>query len=358
MSLFIPGLQLSQLFYEEVVSKLIQCPHAAALIGEGSEVLGYDQPRSTDHSWGPRLQIFVSTTEVGKVSMRVDSGLPDDFMGYPVRFFSWQNGTVQHHVQVTTLEEWLASQLRIHGPDPLTPQRWLSLPQQHLLQFTAGAVFHDDAGELTRMRGQLAWYPQDIWLWMLASQWHLIGNLQPLIGRTAEAGDLRGSVLIACTLVRRIMEMCFLQERTYWPYPKWFGTAFSHLAAAPAVEPVLDRILAAADTGSREQAVNQALIQLAERHNALGITPEIPPQIADFQVGINGAVRPYPVLNTGSYVEACRKATADSAIARLVPTGAIDQLTHADDALINFTSWPERLNDGYAQELKGSAGSE
>jgi hypothetical protein len=34
--------------------------HSAARLGEGSEVLGFDTKRSTDHDWGPRLQIFLA----------------------------------------------------------------------------------------------------------------------------------------------------------------------------------------------------------------------------------------------------------------------------------------------------------
>ena len=53
---FIPGLELSRRFYWEVVRPLLDAeftglPHAAALIGSGSEVLGYDDAQSTDHHW-------------------------------------------------------------------------------------------------------------------------------------------------------------------------------------------------------------------------------------------------------------------------------------------------------------------
>ena len=62
--MFIPGLDLARLFYTEAVRPLLdqECPglaHSAALIGSGSEVLGFDSLRSTDHNWGPRLQIFL-----------------------------------------------------------------------------------------------------------------------------------------------------------------------------------------------------------------------------------------------------------------------------------------------------------
>lgn len=352
MNTFIPGIELSRAFYTDVVGKLVHFPHAAALLGEGSEVLGYDQPRSTDHSWGPRLQLFVGAARLREAAQALESGLPDEFKGYPVRFYSWQTGTVRHHVEVTTLDDWLLSQLRIERHTELTPEKWLAMPQQHLLQFTAGEVFRDDLGELTEMRRRFSQYPDDVWLWMMAAQWHLIGNAEPLLGRTVEAGDFRGSALIACRLVRLIMEMCFLQERRYWPYPKWFGTAFSKLQIAPALGPVLDEVLVATEPSDRHRAVSGALVMIAERHNALGVAPQVPPIVAPFQVGINDAVRPYRVLNAGSYAEACRQAIADETLRQTVAVGGIDQLTHADDALINFTSWPCHLEAGYKAELE------
>ena len=64
MDTFIAGLELNRLFYQEVVGPLIaaQFPdlaYSAALIGYGSDVLGYDTALSTDHEWGPRLWLFL-----------------------------------------------------------------------------------------------------------------------------------------------------------------------------------------------------------------------------------------------------------------------------------------------------------
>lgn len=51
---FIKGLELSQLFYEEAVRPILmihfpQLTYSAALLGRGSETLGFDTPQSTDH---------------------------------------------------------------------------------------------------------------------------------------------------------------------------------------------------------------------------------------------------------------------------------------------------------------------
>ena len=61
---FIPGLELSRRFYWEAVRPVLDglwpgLPHAAALIGAGSETLGFDDEMSTDHGWGPRLQLLL-----------------------------------------------------------------------------------------------------------------------------------------------------------------------------------------------------------------------------------------------------------------------------------------------------------
>jgi hypothetical protein len=347
MNSHIPGLELARNFYTDVIQNLINTPHAAALLGEGSEILGYDQPRSTDHSWGPRLQIFVASSKVDEVLKAIEQGLPAEFGGYPIRFYSWQSGTVRHHVEVTTLGKWLISHLGINHPSDLTPAKWLSIPQQHLLQFTAGEVFRDDTTELLNARKQLAWFPGDVWLWMMASQWHLIGNIQPLLGRTLEASDTRGALLVVFRLIRLMMELSFLQERQYWPYLKWFGTAFSRLEAVKVLGPVFDNITRIDDLTVKENEINHALVLLGGRHNALELTPDVTPQISNFKVGINDAVRPYRVINAGEFVKACKSAIMDERLHKIPTIGSIDQLTNADDLLINFTSWPRKLEKIY-----------
>ena len=175
---------------------------------------------------------FVAASEVDAVRTIIDSNLPTEFHGWPV-YFGWDEMPVQHHVNVVPLGEWLKSHLGFNPQVNITVQDWLTTPQQLLLEVTAGAVLHDPDGDLKRVRSKLEWYPNDIWLWLLACQWHRIAQEEAFVGRTAEVSDELGSRILTARIVRDLMRLCFLIERRYAPYSKWLGSAFRDLRIAP-----------------------------------------------------------------------------------------------------------------------------
>ncbi|MGH3822623.1 MAG: DUF4037 domain-containing protein [Pseudonocardiaceae bacterium] len=201
------------------------------------------------------------------------------------------------------------------------------------------------------MRRMQAGEALSVWRWLLAGQWRLIGTTEPLLGRTLEAHDQRGARLLTAKLCRLITEMAFLQERRYRPYDKWLGTAFAELDAAATLGPLIDAALQRPPVSAPDSSLSRALLTLGHRHTALAISQPVIPTIGDFQVNINNAVRPYPVLNTGEFVTATTCAITDPALRGLVAVGGVDQLTHADDALINFTRWPGELTQTYRRLL-------
>lgn len=347
---FMAGLDLAESFYTSIVAPLVEVTHTACLLGEGSEVLGFDTPRSQDHEWGPRVQVFVASEHVEAVSASIGAGLPSSFEGFPAAWYSSAADSVTHHVQVTTLDQWVVEALGLDPRDGMDHADWLGLPQQRLLHVTAGRVFRDDDGELTRIRHGLGWYPDDVWAWMMLSGWHLIGNTEPLHGRCVETGDAVGARLLAAKLCRLIMELAFLQERRYRPYEKWFGAAFRSLTAAT-LTPFLNTALRAEGAEAIE-ALGQAIVTLGERHNNLGLGEPVEARRGPFEVGINHAVRPYEVSNTGDYITALRETITDPALRGLVQVGAIDQLTHADDTVVTHTDWPRRLTSQYRDAMR------
>jgi hypothetical protein len=318
---FIPGRQLARAFYEEVVAGIVgDVPHSAAFLDYGSDVLGYDTERSTDHGWGPRLQIFTDS------EIDVEPHLPETFRGWPVRY-GWDEHEVRHRVDVSPLGGWLCRRLGFDPRGGMETRDWLATPQEPLLEITRGPVFHDGLGELGPLRARLEWYPRDVWLWMLAAQWRRLDQEEPFVGRTAEVGDELGSRVLAARLARDVMRLCFLLERRYAPYPKWFGTAFAELDAASEIGPPLERALAAADYQAREEALVEAYEAVARRHNALGITEEVEPTVRLFHT------RPFRVLGSGRFTDACLAEVEDDWLRSLPLVGAIDQWSDSTDVL-------------------------
>jgi hypothetical protein len=313
--------------YAEVIAPLVHdVPHAAARMGRGSDVLGYDTERSTDHGWGPRVQLFVRAEDVDEVAARVERGLPEDFRGWPARF-GWDDVPVQNHVDVVPLEKWLDDRLGLDPRRGLDLIDWLALPQQLLLETTSGAVFHDPEGELSDFREKLSWYPDELWFWLLACQWRRVDQEEPFVGRTAEVGDELGSRVLAARLARDLVRLCFLLERRYAPYGKWLGTAFAALDAYAGVSPLLLRALSATSYPEREEALVEAALTVARRHNALGLTRAVPEDV-DLFYG-----RPYRVLRSGRFVDACLERVTDERLRSLPLIGSIDQWADSTDVL-------------------------
>lgn len=338
---FIPGLELARQFYAEAVRPLLaealpHRPHAAALLGPGSEVLGLDTERSRDHDWGPRLQVFLTAEDAAGHAQRLtgllSQRLPASFHGWPTRFTVTREPgrPAHHHVKLAELGTWLSSRLGFDPSRDVTLLDWLATPTQRLAEVTAGEVFHDGLGTLTQARARLAWYPHDVWLWLLACQWRRIAQEEPFVGRSGEAGDELGSAVVTSRLVRDLMRLVLLMARRYPPYGKWLGTAFSRLPAATALQPMLAGALWATDWRSRERHLGDAYQAAADLHNQLEVTEPVDTNVRGFHD------RPYRVLDAGRFTTALQHAITDPKVGHLPMTGAVDQFVDSTDALIDL----------------------
>lgn len=202
------GADLARRLYDGYLAAVVDVPHAAAFLGWGSDVLGYDDERSQDHGFGRGVDARLAA-HAAAAAARGDGG----------------------------------------------------------------PVFADD-GRLAPVRAELAWYPDDVWFWILAAQWRRIAQEESFAGRAAERAD----------------ELGFLLERRHAPYSKWFGTAFA--ATPPEVGPPLEAALAATAGREREDALVPAYEAVARRQVALTPGPE--PQVCPY------FSRPFRVIGGGS----------------------------------------------------------
>lgn len=318
---FLPGLELCRRFHDDVVAPILErrfpgLRYAAGRLDTGSDVLGFDTPRSTDHDWGPRLQVFVPAG-APDLSRVLDAELPAEYLGWPVTFPEGR-----HRVAVYRVETWFAGAL---GFDPLavTPFDWLATPTQRLAEATGGAVYRDDLGALTAARSALAWYPDDVWRYVLACQFQRLDQDEHLVGRCAEVGDDLGSRVLAARIVRELMRLCLLLDRRWPPYAKWLGSAYAALPDVPDV----GAALAAGDWPAREEHLCHGYEAVARRVNATGLAEPVDPTVRGFHD------RPYRVLGAARFVDAVRSAITDPWLRGLPLVGAIDQYVDSTDVL-------------------------
>lgn len=315
MESYVSGLELSRRLFVEIIGPALADDHpnldySAALLGRGSEVLGYDDAQSADHDRQPRVLTFLRDGEpVEPVAATVRRAVPERFDGFPT----------DHRVQ--PLRAYVHGQLGVDQDHQPTVRDWLSLSEQRLLMFTAGEVFHDGAG-LQPVRDRYAYYPRDVWLYLLSTAWWRVHPEANLVGRTGQVGDELGSALIGADLVRGLMQLCFLIERRYAPYPKWFGTAFARLPGAATLQPLLRSVLGAEHWREREEALIAAYREVAARQNALGLTEPVPTELVQLWD------RPFRVL-WGDFPAALQAEIRDPEVLDLVhrwPAGGLDRV--------------------------------
>jgi hypothetical protein len=275
--------------------------------------MGYDDSMSTDHTWSARVIVFVPDEvllEQGEsVQAQLTARIPDHFDGVPTE------------VKVMTVQHYFLDQLGLDVAVVWDAYDWVSLPEQRLCAMTAGAVFHDDL-DLEKVRRRLAYYPRDVWLYLMLAGWWRIHPEMNLVGRAGHAGDELESTLIASTMVSGLMHLSFLIERQYAPYVKWFGTAFSKLQIADRLSAPLHSALHARTWRHREKALGSAYEIVAAAFNDLQITPRLTLE----PVRLWG--RPFTVM-WADFPGTLSAAISDPQVRDLLerwPTGGIDQV--------------------------------
>lgn len=347
---FLPGLVLASAFFSEIIKPLLAektpgIPYAAALIGPGSDVLGFDTPVSRDRDWGPRLQIFLPERELPERASLLDrvlaSELPSEFHGFPTGFAPADasgrrrpqpnaHPPIEHLVEITSVGRYSRKLL---GFDPLREmgaKQWLLAPQERLLELTAGEVFVDSVGELTSLREHLSYYPKQIWIYLMAAQWQRIARREEIVARTGVGGDDLGSRLVLAALVRDITRLAFLLERRYAPWDQWLARGLVGLRHASRLAPLLSRALSAYDWMQREQRLVDAYTILAALHNNLGLT-------APLETMSERGPRDFLTIHADRFAAALAEKIVDEELKPLASAliGGIDQLISSDEVLLD-----------------------
>ena len=366
MPKFVPGLELNKLFYQEEVRPILdrafpRLRHSAALIGWGSEVLGFDTQISRDHYWGPRLLLFLSEKDSPRlkdhISKLLSVELPYEFMGYSTHYSKPEpnnvchpvkitHGPVNHMINIHSVRFYFKARLGFDLKRRITVADWLTFPQQRLLELTSGEVYYDGLGQLAKAREKLQYYPRDIWLYMMAAQWTRISQEEAFVGRAGHVGDELGSQIVAARLVREIVKLSFLMERKYAPYSKWLGTAFSRLMIAKDLAPLLRKAMLGKTWKTREKWLSKAYTLIARQHNALKITEPLSTKTSDYYS------RPYSVIFAERFAKAIKQSIKDPNVQKIATDiGSIDQFTDSTN-VVEDLALIRKLRIAYAEGVR------
>lgn len=344
---FMPGMDLCKLFYNEAVKPILHdhflgLEYSAAHLGSGSDVLGFDTPQSMDHDWGPRMHLFLKPSDVTQFQEEVDKALRDnlpyEIRGFPTNFVIHEDGSpimtpidsgpINHGVNISTINDYFTGYFGLYPSEDFRIIDWLTIPEQVLRSIVSGKVFHDGLGELEIIMERLSYYPQELWLYLLSNQWRRISQEIAFMGRCGQVGDDLGSRIVCARLVRDMMRLCFLMEKQYAPYIKWFGTAFLELECAADLSPYFIRAMNVSNWEEREEHLVYAYKYIGEMHNRLKITDPLDAEATDFYN------RPFKIIKADEFAEAIRSVIEDEEVKNLPEyLGGIDQYVDSTDVL-------------------------
>lgn len=302
MSKFIKGMDLCESFFHHCAKAILDkhfpdLKYSVGLIGYGSDVLGYDDAVSTDHMWGPRFYLFLSEENISKKDriLRVLSeNLPYTYEGYSVNFTApdpndcgvqhpafIDKGNVNPLIFIQTFDEYLTEQLGKSDLSHTHPYEWLAFSEHRLLSLVSGNFFADDLRCAERI-SEIRYYPKDVKLYLIASNWEMVASEQAFVKRCGDCGDEIGSRLICARICERLMRLCFLYKEKFAPYSKWFGTAFDRLDVDDQIKQAISAALSANHLADREKRLVEAQAFVADLHNASGLTKSVSYQIESY----------------------------------------------------------------------------
>ena len=322
---FIKGLELNKGLYTDIIKPLLEkcypdLKYSAALLGYGSDVLGYDTETSMDHNWGPRLQLFIDSKElIPELNNYFRHELPFKYKNFPLNFSDPAYDGVQrmtftdkkpinHLIEINIPEEYFKNRYSVNKMDNFINEDWLTFTDQNLLEITSGLVFHDGLNKINKMREELKFYPPDICKLRMAVLWDYIWNKEAFIGRSIALDDFIGLKIITGRIINYLIKILFFLENKYIPYSKWFGTAFKELTVYDQINKIICNTLEENEPKKIEENLCMLYEKVIEEHNKNNQLPYIKNKPGNF---FN---RPYKVIFAENIVKELLNSINDEAV--------------------------------------------
>ena len=250
---------------------------SAGIVGSGSEVLGFDDHLSQDHSWGPGSCKFLLPPELlesSRVALKevLSDAVPGHFMGISVKRLRPDD------IQVMSIDECYQQYFERPHP-PSTIAEWVDADPSDLHYASRGSVIHDPSRALGRRIQEFrdAWYPTDVWKWRVASHlwriWHF-GDYNSF-GRLSKRRDGVGLLIGQGHCVADTMRLICLLNREFPVFWKWLHRQYQMLPRwVDETYPFLKTLEGASDVVTRGEAIRDLCEALRGILCEVGLMPD------------------------------------------------------------------------------------
>ncbi len=221
------GIELSKRLFEDIVYPVLEARFrhwlpsiSAAIVGDGSEVLGFDDEISQDHNYCPRVVVFIEDEEFGNVGQgirqEIVTSAPREYYGFELLYNKYRK-----FVDVVPLTKFFLDYLNTDHL-PKSNIDWLKLEEQRLLELTAGEVFYDPQNKLEFTRRSIWFFPNQVRYFLLYKAFARLSEVAA-IERSIRREDYISTEFYRAFFLYFAVKALHLYKRRYCPYRKWMG---------------------------------------------------------------------------------------------------------------------------------------
>lgn len=254
------GIEISKAYYEEFGKPMIENNFqsvkdkiAVGLCGSGSECFGFDDEISRDHDFEPGFCIFLPGEDIvdrrtAFLIERAYAKLPKEYCGIKRNLVAPAGGP--RHGVFRTADYFKSKTGSEDGI--LTVEQWITTPENYLAEAVNGEIFEDSYGEVTKIRNNLNYLPEDIRLKKLA------GNLLTMAqagqynySRCISHGETGAAQLAVIKFADAAMKTVFLLNKKYMHFYKWSFRAMRELEKMNSLSETLEFLISSDNEDSK-----------------------------------------------------------------------------------------------------------
>lgn len=253
---------IDRAFYENCAAQKLheQFPEyesriAVGLVGEGSDIFGFDDEISRDHDFDIGFCMWLNAQDYAAVGAKLQTFYMNLMNTEGKLFARYAFGRevtlASDHIDgrrgAMEIYRFYGGILRLNfDKDKFFKQKyWIYAEPRFLATVTNGEVFRDDLGQFTEMRNEiLNFYPERSRLIKLAEQMHLFSHGgQSNYPRMMARKDYVAVHQCIDQTITCAMNIAYLLDKKYPPYYKWTHRGLSRLSILPELSGLLEELV-------------------------------------------------------------------------------------------------------------------